>query len=161
MANNFLPTNLSALVIGLRNSNPNLVLTEKDLKPNEINVLREAYKNSLNNTGSQKNNIIYENYPNWEKNYFLQYDKKGNIVGDSFLKMAAKSLTSPTYRMMTTIGRTRYPYKINNRGEVIITDTYDFPKYKDNSDFSKVHELGSTIKNPYTWSINLGNPKGW
>lgn len=159
------PTNLRAFALGLVNRDPNLVVTEKFLRPNDIKSLREAYRSSLYKYDYKKpNNIDYYNYPKTEQNFFMHSNKEGKRVGDNWMEMIAKSLLDPSYNMQTTIGRTQVPYTRNSKGEIIIRDTYDFPKGdvdKVNSGFDTLHKLGADRVTPYRWNINLGNPKDW
>lgn len=160
-----LPTNVRALALGLANKDPNLVVTEQFLRPNDIKMLREAYRNSTYNYNPDKKNYLdYGNYPNGQKNFFIHKNDKGQAVGDNWMEIIAKSILDPSYNMQTTIGRTNVPYTRNNKGEIIIRDSYDFnfrKPTKTNSAFDDAHMFAYDKVTPYQWNINLGNPKDW
>ena len=66
----------------------------------------------------------------------------------------------PRFQVQSTIGSARY--NIDPKGNVTVTDSYDFSKRKYMQNLAQVLHLYGALKgNPYPININLGNINDW
>jgi hypothetical protein len=88
-------------------------ITERDLKPDDLQALRAAVIDASNVNGRHANTLGYFNYG---KVGYPDFKGWGDTLKQSF--------NNPGYRMQTTLGQTSV--KRDQQGNARIVDTYDF-----------------------------------
>jgi len=149
-----LPLNAAMFVQDLAGDKTSL--TERDLKPSELNVLRTTARQAR---AQQHNHVGYEDYPS----IFSGQRGAEGVVALS---------RSPTTRMATTIGKANLAQSGNNQTQ--LSDTFDFNGAKENKwDWNRLltrtnsyqvarylgDQFGSADGKGPKVNINLGNLK--
>ncbi len=97
-------------------------LSLNDFNADDIASIRSAVDRVIAKTGKLEGEIGYGDY-----------DPKGKIQAedkrDDLLSLLEKSFTNPAFRMETTLGMAKY--HVNPKGEVEISDAYDFNADRD------------------------------
>ena len=147
--NNIVPANARIFINSLSNTKP---INESFFTEQELNILRNAYKNSL--TSGNKKNIQYEDYPYGKSSNHAPFGNMPQIILDSLIDKG--------YSLSNTIGRVNY-YK-DNKGNIHIKDKYDFSNvanfpeeaYTWSPTFRKLHNIGNKYIKPRAVDINIG-----
>lgn len=150
--------------------------TEADFSPEMLNQWRQAVVNQeydLKNRASElmdvkryRNQLGDKDYdPILRREFSYRNYGSGNHA-DPFemgnIELAKKVLANndPRFQAQSTVGSGRYT--IDPRGNVVVTDTYDFSKGKHMQNLSEIlHLLGAYQGKPYPVTINLGNINDW
>ena len=106
---NKIPPNMRLFVSDLMGKDE--LVTNEDFTETQLDVMKAAATNALK---QDKEYITYEDYPNYKER-----NKKGFL----------EKMTDPDYQMRTTIGSGNI--KINDEGDVILTDQFNFNDAKD------------------------------
>lgn len=146
----------------------NIVNREYDIN-NRLNELKEMYTRYNNREVPYPYNLYdkdkydmnklanrefsYENYGsgNYKDPFELTIKETLELMGNK----------DPRFEVGSTLGSARY--SIDNNGNVILNDRYDFNKKlgMNNLPADMLHKLGAMFGTPYDVSINLGNINDW
>lgn len=171
-----IPTNLRYLLKSLSGNNTSVTNANSGFSEAEMNALRQAYLNSQKRFAEWEKDVALhgepydeagEAYFTMKANPYITYSDY-NMGGlnqsydDKNIKTIIKnSQNSPAYRMGSTIGQAHY--KKDKNGNIILRDTYDFPKdlKVTSKGLQLLHSLGANLGTPYSINLNLGNPSTW
>ena len=143
----------------IRQLQQNVFNQEYDLKNRKSEILanaewRRKYNNQKDYDPMLRREFSYRNYGSGDYNDVFEM---GNI---ELLKQYLAN-NNPIFRTQATIGSGRYT--IDPKGNVVVTDVYDFDKAKGMQALlgNLAHMRGSHFGNPYPVTINLGNINDW
>lgn len=173
---NNIPTNLRYLLKSLSGNNEAITNANSGLSEAEMNALRQAYLNSQKRLAEWEAAVAKygepydeggEEYFDMKANPYITYrDYNMGGLNQSYDDKNVKTIinnskNSPAYRMGSTIGQAHY--RKDRNGNVILRDTYDFPKdlKVTSRGLQLLHDLGANLGTPYSINLNLGNPSTW